>query len=174
MDWSQALFEVIDFGSFSNLWYWIALAVVWSSSSHWILGAPFDMILRAKRQGGATLADLEALVRINVSRLLYIARESGAWVAGMAAFLLSALGTLGFWYGVELAQAVFLIALPLAIVGLMRVRAARRIEAEAPGGEVLCRLLLRLRIWTQLVGMVSIFVTALYGMYQNLAVIQAF
>lgn len=174
MDWSQALFEVIDFGSFSNLWYWIALAVVWSSSSHRVLGVPFDMIVRAKRQGGATLADLEALVRINVGRLLFIARESGPWVAGIAAFLLSALATLGFWYGVELAQAVFLIALPLAFVGLMRVRAARRIEAEAPGGEVLCRLLLRLRVWTQVVGMVSIFVTALYGMYQNLAVIQAF
>lgn len=174
MDWSQALFDVIDFGSFSNLWYWIVLAVVWSTSSHWVLGVPFDMVLRARRQGGVALADLEELVRINVNRLLFISRESGLWLVGLAAFLLTALGTLGFWYGVEFAQAVFLIALPLTLVGLLTMATARRIEAEAPEGEALCRMLQRQRIWIQVVGVLSIFVTSVYGMYQNFSIIQGF
>ena len=49
MDWYDTVFEVIDMRSFSNLWYWIGLAVLWSSVSHWVLGVPYDSILRAKR-----------------------------------------------------------------------------------------------------------------------------
>lgn len=174
MDWSQALFDVIDFGSFSSVWYWIVLAVVWSTATHWVLGVPFDTILRARRQGGAAMTDLEDLVRVNVNRLLYIGSVSGIWLAGIATFTLTALGVLAFWYGVEFAQAVFLIALPLSGVGAMSLAAAARIETGRPGGEALCRILLRHRFWMQVIGMVSIFVTAMYGMYQNLLVIQGF
>lgn len=174
MDWTQALFEVIDFGSFSTLWYWIVLAVVWSTASHWVLGVPFDAVMRARRHGGAALADLETLVRINVSRILFIAREAGLWLAGTAAFVLTTLGVLGFFYGIELAQAVFLIALPLTLVGILSLAAARRIEAQAPRGEALCRILQRHRFWTQAIGMISIFVTAVFGMYRNLAIVEGF
>lgn len=174
MDWTQALYEVIDFGSFSTLWYWIVLAVVWSTNSNWVLGVPFDVVLRARRQGGAALCDLEMLVRINVKRLMFIARESGLWLAATAAFGLTTLGTLAFLYDVEFAQAVFLIALPLAAVGVLSLAAAARIEAQAPRGEALCRLLQRHRLWTQVIGTISIFVTALFGMYQNLAVVEGF
>ena len=48
---------------------WIALAVVWSSASHWVLGVPFDMVMRARRVGGQAEADLEDIARINVSRI---------------------------------------------------------------------------------------------------------
>ena len=50
------LTEIIDLRSFSNLWFWIALAVMWSSTSHWVLGIPHDMIQRAKREGGQAMA----------------------------------------------------------------------------------------------------------------------
>ena len=43
---------------------WIVLAVAWSSASHWVLGVPFDMVMRARRQGGQAAADLEDLARI--------------------------------------------------------------------------------------------------------------
>ncbi|MGJ8597444.1 MAG: hypothetical protein ACSHW3_16395, partial [Sulfitobacter sp.] len=65
LDWYQTLFELIDMRSFSNLWFWIVLAVVWSTTSHYGLGVPYDMVLRAKRHGGQTEIDLEDLVRIN-------------------------------------------------------------------------------------------------------------
>ena len=84
LDWYQTIFELIDMRSFSNLWFWIVLAVVWSTTSHYGLGVPFDMVLRAKRHGGQSEIDLEDLVRINSNRLLFIAQMSELWIAGFA------------------------------------------------------------------------------------------
>lgn len=169
MSWTQTLFELIDMRSFSNLWYWIVLAVVWSTASHWVLGVPYDMVLRAKRQGGQAETDLEDIVRINVNRLLYIGQVSGLWLAGFACFFLTMLVLLGFVYGVEFAQAVLLLALPLSLVGMLSLSTARLIQAEEASGKRLVKRLNRHRLYTQLIGMVSIFVTALWGMYQNVA-----
>lgn len=172
MDLTDTILDVIDLRSFSNLWYWIVLAVTWSSASHWVLGVPFDMVARARRQGGQAVVDLEDLLRINVSRLLSIARTSGLWLLGVAAFVLTGLLVLAFWYDVEFAQAAVLIALPMMVVGAMSLAAARRIEAEGPEGEALVRALTRHRLWTQVIGMAAIFVTAMFGMYQNLSVLR--
>ena len=170
MNWTQTIFEVIDMRSFSNLWFWIGLAVVWSSASHFVLGVPFDLIQRAKRHGGQAEADLEDMVRINVNRLLYIGRVSGLWLLGFICFLLTALGLLAFVYDIEFAQAVFLIAFPMTLVGMLSLSTARLIETQQPTGDTLQKRLHRHRIWTQVIGMISIFVTAMFGMYQNLAV----
>ncbi len=170
MGWFDAVFEVIDMRSFSNLWYWIGLAVVWSTVSHWVLGVPYDMVLRARRRGGDAERDLHDLVRINVNRLLYIVQLSGVWLLALGSAVLSTLAVLGFWYGVEFAQAVFLLLFPLSLVGLMSIATARRIRAEGDTGAQLYRRLFRHRLLTQVVGMVSVFVTAMWGMYQNLVV----
>ncbi|MDZ4095578.1 MAG: component of SufBCD complex, partial [Paracoccaceae bacterium] len=108
MQWYQAIFEVIDMRSFSNLWFWIALAVLWSTASHWVLGVPFDMVIRARRHdhAGQAEADLQAMVHINANRLLHIAQISGLWIAGIAAFVITTLAMLGFYYKIEFAQAV--------------------------------------------------------------------
>ncbi len=174
MDLTKTLFEVIDMRSFSNLWFWIMLALVWSSTSHWVLGVPFDMVVRARRHGGQADRDLRDLVRINIDRLLHISGMSGVWLFGGTAFMLTVLLILGFWYWVEFAQAVVLIALPLTIIGAMRLATARRIATQPHDGELLYKRLARLRFWTQVVGMISIFVTAMFGMYQNLAVVPGF
>ena len=101
MDWYSTVFEIIDMRSFSNLWYWIALAVAWSSVSHWVMGVPFDMIQRASRQGGDAQIDLEDLVRINSNRLLYIAGMSGLWLLGISAAIFTSLAF--FWaFGTKL------------------------------------------------------------------------
>jgi hypothetical protein len=157
--------------SFSSLWFWIVVAVAWSSVSHWVLGVPYDMVLRARRHGGQALADLEDLLRINVGRMLYIARESGAWLLGFVAFVLTILLVLAIWYRIEFAQALAFLAVPMVVVGAMSLRVAQRIEAEGTRGEHIFRRLGRHRFWTQVLGMLSIFVTALYGMYQNLHVV---
>lgn len=167
MDWTRLIFDLIDLRSFSNLWYWIALAVTWSSTSHWVLGIPYDMVLRARRAGGQAEADLEDMARINIARILYIAREAGVILLALLAFALTTLALLGFVYRVEFAQAVFLIAAPLSVVGLMSVATARRIEAGAERGEALRRRLALHRVSVQVVGMLSIFVTAFWGMLQN-------
>ena len=167
MDITQLVFDLIDLRSFSNLWYWIALAVTWSTASHWILGIPFDMVIRATRQGGVAMADLETVLRINSARMLYIVGEAGAILLALAACVLTMLALLGFWYGVELCQAVFLILFPTGIVWIMSVRTANRIRGEGLQGEALCRTLARHRIWVQVVGVISITVTATWGMLVN-------
>ncbi len=166
----QTILEVIDMRSFSNLWFWIALAVVWSSASHWVLGVPYDMVLRARRQGEQAQIDLEDMVRINVNRLLYITQVSGMWILGFTCFFLTMLFTLAVFYNFEFAQAVLLLAFPLSLVAVLSVSTAQQIHEESATGDLLYRRLARHRLYTQIIGIVSIFVTSIWGMYQNLYV----
>ena len=170
MDVFDTALEVIDLRSFSNLWYWIALAVLWSSVSHWSLGVPHDMVQRARREGGQALADVEDLVRINVNRLLNIVDKGALILVGLACFWLSVLAVLAFYYDVEFAQAVFLLLGPLSLVLWASIRECRIIAAGASTGEALLRRLTIHRRVLQVIGMVSIAVTAFYGTWQNISV----
>ncbi|MDM7930997.1 component of SufBCD complex [Tabrizicola sp.] len=167
MDLFDTVFEVIDMRSFSNLWYWIALAVLWSSTSHWVLGVPHDMIQRGRREGGQAQTDVEDLVRINSGRLLTMVDRGAPVIVGLACFWLSALAVLGFYYKIEFAQAVFMLLGPMSVVVWLSVRTCRRIAAGENLGEPLYRRLLVHRRWTQSIGMVAVFVTAMYGMWTN-------
>lgn len=168
MEWYELIFVLIDMRSFSNLWYWIALAVLWSTTSHWVMGVPFDMITRARRQGGQAAEDLVVLARINAARLLYISRNAGVWIIAFTSFLLTTLAVLAFVQWIEFAQAVILLFAPMVLVGLLTLRLAHRLEQEAPDADMLNRRLMRHRMVVQLIGMVAIFVTAMFGMYQNI------
>lgn len=170
MDIYGTVFEVIDMRSFSNLWYWIGLAVIWSTVSHWVIGVPFDMVLRAKRNGGSVADDLEALVQINSNRLTYISETAGLWITGIGFGLITGLALMGFVYDAEFAQALFLYLFPLSIVSLLSFRTARKINLLALKGPDLYKRLGRHRLMTQIIGMLAVFVTAMWGMYQNLAV----
>lgn len=169
MDWYQTVLETIDLRSFSNLWYWIALAVTWSKASHWVLGVPFDMVVRARRQGGQAETDLEDMVRINVNRILFTVNEAGVWLVAFGSLFLTTLLVAGFWYGVELTQAVALIAVPMTLVALLSLRVARQIRSRALRGPELWQRIATHRFWIQVIGLISIFITALWGMFQNMA-----
>lgn len=168
MDWHTLVFELIDLRSFSNLWFWIALAVLWSTTSHWVMGVPYDLIQRAARRGGAAMDDLQDVTRVNVNRILYIVDMSGIWLLAFACFMLTVLAVLGFYYRIEFCQAVFLMLMPLSVVGAISVRTARRIHAGAMQGDALIRALRIHRVMVQGVAMVAIFVTGMWGMYQLL------
>lgn len=170
VQWYDAVIELIDMRSFSNLWFWIVLAVLWSTLSHFVLGVPFDMVTRARKIGGQAQLDLEDMVRINVNRRLYIARVSGLWLVTLGSASITALAILGFFYRVQFAQALFLLGTPVSLVTLLALRAAARIEAEGPQGEDLCKRLTSHRFQIQLVGIVAIFITAMWGMWQNMSV----
>lgn len=169
MDLYNNIFELIDMRSFSNLWFWIALAVLWSTASHWVLGVPFDMVQRARRQGGQTEQDLEDLVRINTNRMLFIARVSGLWILSFVCFVLSGLLVLGFVYDLEIAQALFMLGFPMSLVAALSLSTARLIVVQQLQGEKLRKRMGRHRVYVQIVGVISIFITALWGMYQNLS-----
>lgn len=171
VNWHDTVFELIDMRSFSNLWFWIVLAVMWSSMSHWVLGVPWDMVLRTRKNADPQVqADLETMVRINTGRILLIASESGLLLAGFGCFVLTSLVLLGFVYGNEFAQAVFLLGFPMTVVGLTSVAAARRIRRDDLEGEALFKAMRRHRVITQAIGMVSIFITAMWGMLQNMTI----
>jgi hypothetical protein len=166
LDWYETVFDLIDMRSFSNLWYWIGLAVIWSGASHWVIGVPYDLVLRARRQGGQAQDDLNDLVRVNVNRILYIADTSGIWLLAITCFLLTTLALLGFIYGLEFGQALFLLAFPMTLVFALSIHTARGIlHADGDG---LQKRLSRHRFITQAIGMLSIFVTALWGMWHNM------
>ncbi len=170
MDIYSSIFELIDMRSFSNLWYWIGLAVLWSSASHWAMGVPYDLVVRARRVGGQSERDLLDIVRINVNRLLYIVDTSGLVILALSCFLFTGLATLGFFYGVEFAQAVFLLLFPLCFVTMINIAAARRLRRQDATLEVVSKTLTRCRVYTQIIGMIAILITSLWGMYQNFSV----
>lgn len=171
MDWYQTVFELIDMRSFSNLWYWIALAVLWSSASHWVLGVPYDLVQRAARDGGQAERDLADLVRINLNRIFNLVERAGLWLTALTTAILATLVTLGFFYDVEFAQAVFFLAFPMTLLGALSIYTARRIRREDATGETLRKLMGRHRLMTQILGVISIFVTGLFGMAHNMLVV---
>ncbi len=59
---------------------------------------------------------------------------------------------------------------PMVLVGWVSLRTAVKIEAGEDTGEPLYRRLLVHRRVVQIIGMVSIFVTSMFGMYKNLNV----
>lgn len=168
LDWFSIVFETIDLRSFSNLWFWIGLAVLWSSASHWVIGVPYDMVTRARRKEGQAAQDLLDMLRITSGRLLYIAEEAGLWIIAVGMFFLTGCVLLGFVYQLEFAQALFLLGFPMTLISLLSVRTARKLHKDDMTLEEVFALLARHRLIIQCIGMVSIFVTAMWGMYQNL------
>ncbi len=167
----KTVLELIDLRSFSNLWYWIMLGVLWSSASHWVLGVPWDMITKAQRQNGAQAqADVRELTRINIDRLLDIIETSGLWLMGFATFMITGLAMLAFWYWVEFAQALLLLVAPLGILLLLSVRRARKVRLVLGEWPVVYIQLRNHRILVQLLGMISIFITSMFGMWQNMMI----
>lgn len=168
MDWYATIFEVIDMRSFSNLWFWLALAVMWSTISHYVIGVPHDLIRRAEREGGTALADAEALAQIYTRRLLFIVRQGGLFIVAFACFLTTGLVVLAVIYDMEFAQATLCLFIPIQIISLLKLRICAQIEREGLDGLPLMTRLRRHRVLVQVIGMFSIFFTSLFGMYQNL------
>ncbi len=164
----QFALESIDLRSFSNLWFWIALAVMWSSASHWVVGVPFDTVRRAARGHAQALSDMHTLANIYARRMTFIADETGLITTAFSFFAVTMLALMGFLYQAEFAQAILLLFLPMMLVGWLTLRAARRVEGLDP--EDLGNLLFRTRRIIQGIGVVSIFVTSMWGMWVNLNV----
>lgn len=162
----QTISDLIDTRSFSSLWYWIAVVVFWSRAGQSVLGVPWDLVLRARYESGDAEADLRDVIRVGVERLLRMWATSGLVMTTLVCFLLSALFGLGFLQGLELAQAVFLLAFPASLLFLLSLRTARRIHAA--DGDGLHAKLRRHRLAVQGLAAISILITAGWGMWQNL------
>ena len=150
----EGFMKLLDLRSFSSVWYWLALLSAWTVVGRGILGVPGEVLHRARaamRHDGDTgagdpvppVAPAEGLLLLDWLSLTlprwHVPPLDGAILAGTGAFVITSLGVLGFGYGLELAQAVFLLAAPLAVLLLMRVRLAHRLRpvlADAHAGRV--------------------------------------
>ncbi|KPQ18453.1 MAG: hypothetical protein HLUCCO18_00060 [Rhodobacteraceae bacterium HLUCCO18] len=168
VDFFDLVTEVIDLRSFSNLWYWIVLAILWSSLSHWTLGVPYHLVTRARRGDAQAERDMRALVEINGTRLLSLTDQSAPVLLGVASFIASGLAVTGWLYRVEFLQALFLLLFPAMLVGGLTVLTARKLRRD--GYENIARTLRLHRVTVQIMGVLFIFVTAFWGMYTNVTV----
>jgi hypothetical protein len=168
LDWTETVFRVIDLATFSSVWFWLAVIVSWAVASHWLIGVPFDLLYRARKSDPQELADLEAITDVNVRRFTGLVDMAGPWLLGLVIFILTTLGMAGFYYGLELAQGLFILGAPLTVIMILNILVAQDLRAHPLRGSDLVHRMFRLRIWSQAIGMIAIFFTAVYGMWFNL------
>lgn len=167
MDFLDLVTQVIDLRSFSNLWYWIVLAILWSTLSHWVMGIPYDLVQRARHGDERSLHDLRTLAEINSRRILKLAALSGTLMVAVSTFVVTSLVVLGWAYRVEFAQATVLLLLPLLLVTALSIQTARVLQ-ESDYADLPQRLRNH-RLLVQLMGIAFIFLTAFWGMYVNVS-----
>lgn len=142
MDGATALIAVLDTRSFASMWYWLLLAIAWSRATRGALGIPPELV-RANRRKPAGDEPPEALRLLDWVSLVAprwrVAPGEGAVLVGAGAFVLTLLAGLGFGYGLETAQALFLLIAPLLWLTVLRVRLAGRLLpalADAQSGRL--------------------------------------
>ena len=128
------------------------------------------MIQRGRRHGGEAMQDMQTMVGLNVRRILHIVGMGGYWLLGSFTFMLSVLLTLSIGYGVEFAQALTCLFFPMLFVAALSIRTARQIDQGKLAGEALVRRLHLHRLMVQGIGILSILVTSMFGMWVNLRV----
>jgi len=159
---------MISSRAFGSLWYWVVVALVWGRAMHTPMGMPSDIYDRARRLAGDGAGDTYALLRAAVARQLAVTGKAAPWLVGLWAFVLTVLAGLGLVYGIELAQALLFLAAPLALCQWLSVRTALDMAAMEQELPALLARMGGLRGQIVVVGMVSIFATAIYGMIFDL------
>lgn len=146
----------ISFKSFSSVWFWIMLGVSWSLMCHWTLGVPYDALVRADQKGGDQARQAEELAHLNIARTTHTFRSGGAIITALVCFVLAVIATFGFAYNYELARAFFVYLAPLALVIVLNVRLAFRLEREGIVGAAMLSALVKRRFWNQVIGLSSV------------------
>ena len=150
----------ISFNSFGSVWFWIMLGFSWSMTCHWTLGVPYDVLVRADQKGGDFATYAADLARLNIERTVYVFGRGGAFITAMIFFVLAVIGTFGFFYDYELAQAIFVMLAPLALVTFLNTRLAFQLHRDAPDGPEICKALVGRRFWNQVIGLLSVVIAA--------------
>ena len=156
------MFQVFGTASFHSIWYWVLTITVWSLVCHRTLGVPHDMVLRARRAPDAA-ERVDLLARIAADRLGAIYDSAGTPIAAAGGFLLAALAALGFLSGIEIAQAVFLLLFPLAVVAYSTLRLALAVRRRGIRGADLRRSLRLRRLWHQVIAVLATLTAAVVG-----------
>lgn len=138
------------------------------TACYWVAGVPLDMIHRARRQGGEAMQDLETLVAVNVQRLKMFSQSDRMASVGFAAFILTAITVCAFFYELEVAKGLFFLVVPISVAMVVNLYATMRLDGDPPKGRDLIKYLQRLRLLVQVIAMLAIFVTIIYGIFFSL------
>lgn len=172
------MLHLLDTRSFASLWYWLAFAAAWSFALRNIIGVPPEVVSHARRADPAGPDDEAAMTLLDWLSVILphwrLADWDAAILAALGGFVLTGLAVLGFLYGLEAAQALSLLLIPLAVYALMRLRLARRLMAilsAAQRGEITpnaaARTAARAMIWHRwgafLLSMLAVALTAIWG-----------
>lgn len=172
----DGVLQFFDSRSFASVWFWIFVAALWTWAGRAVLGVPHDVVARAHAAKSPDAPEAIALLdwlSLQLPRFLMQPREM-IWMLAGGAFVLTSLAVLGLIYGLELAQAVFLLAMPFAVLIWLRQRLAWRLHAvlmqayegqmaPAEAAQLAVRAMRRHRIWFTLISFGSVTVTAFWG-----------
>ncbi|TQS72807.1 component of SufBCD complex [Rhodobacteraceae bacterium] len=162
---------MIDTRSFSSIWYWGLLAIMWSLAGIRILGVPFDQVIRYRTAPASAGHDLLMHAKAEVSRRQGAGGIGAIGLTAVVCFVLSMIFMLGFIYKIELSQAVFFLALPQAILAASGARTRLRLASAVAEqrADLVAQILSRRRRNIQLLGLLFILLTAFWGMLHTLA-----
>lgn len=145
----QGLFDVLDTRSFSSMWYWLLLTLIWTWLGRGALGIPSELVSAVRQRGAAPGAEAgavagpdpapESLLLLDWLSLVtprwHVPDRDGVVLLGAGCFVATLLAGLGFFYGWQAAQALFLLGAPLMVLVVMRVRLAARLREALAGAE---------------------------------------
>lgn len=154
--------------SFDNVWYWVLLAIAWSLMSYWTFGVGHHEAVQARRNGGEHLTEFETIVGIYCKRVCESLDRYGTFAALAISFILAMLATLGFWFWILFAQALFLLVAPLMAANVVTLIFACRQDRAPLAGKALIRRYRNLRMLKQAIGVFTIMTASAWGALINL------
>lgn len=160
--------EVIGARSFASVWYWIVFALIWTRTTHWTLGVPYEDARMGRKLGGQFQRDFETMIEINVRKTINVFDSHNVFFTAVAAFMLATVFMLGFYFKIQFMQAGFLLMFPLTIVGTLSLRLAHHLHDDPLEGVDLYRAYVIHRRIKQLIGAVAIIFSSFWGVSQTL------
>lgn len=160
---SEIFANLLKTKSFDDIWYWLVLAVAWSLTTYWTMGVGNQDARAAQDKGGKYLSNFETLVGIYCERTVSSIATYGPPFVLVASFVLASLATLGFWFWILFAQAMFILLFPLCITTLVSVAFAKRQVRDPAQGKDLLKRYKTLRLVKQTIGVFAITTTSFWG-----------
>lgn len=163
----------LDYTSFSNIWYWVILLIIWAYATHQIAGVPFYQLHFAKRENDAELqTELTQICQLNANRVQqFFAPKASILFALVCGFAFGFWAYAGFSTRHELVQASFLLVFPNFLVLLLRWRTLRTISQRTPDFAQLYRIIWWHRFWVMVAGAFVLFGITIWGVLFELTML---
>lgn len=142
----DAILAILNSRSYSSIWFWILVVGFWSIVGRNVLGVPSECFakLGIRRADQDSADDLRTGAGQDFLLLDWLSLQLPRWqvrrnelvvLFGIGIFVLTLLFVLGFGHQLELAQALFLLAAPYALLTAMRLRLAARLTQILAGAQ---------------------------------------